>query len=83
MPIGNGPDIEQFNREEDRQIRLQDKVDKWWHSLDSNYQFELVEPYYPDRAHLMDVDEMWNGLDWSKKISLWEEELEGFHGVKV
>lgn len=83
MPIGNGPDIEQFNREEERQIKLQEKIDAWWNDLDDNHKFELIEPYYPDRAHLMGLTEMWKGIDWSEKVGLWEEEQEGFHGVKA
>lgn len=58
-------------------------VNDWFHSLDDNHKFELLEPYYPDKLHLMGMDEAWEGLDWGEKVSLWEEELEGFRGVKV
>ena len=81
--IGNGPDIEQFNREEEKQIKLQDKVQAWWDGLDDNRKYELLEPYYPDKLHLMGMDEAWEGIDWSERVSLWEEALEWFHGVKV
>ena len=79
--IGNGPDIPSYNKEEDKRIKLAEKIDEWWNSLEDSEQFELLEPYYPDKLHLMEMDEAWEGLDWSEKVSLWEEELEGFHGV--
>jgi len=73
MPIGNGPDIEQFNRKEEEQIRLQDKVEKWWYSLDDNYKYELLESYYPDGLNLMEMDEAWNGLNWDDKWDIYAE----------
>lgn len=60
--------------EEERQLRLQEKVEEWWYGLDDNYKFELIESYYPDDAHLMNVDEMWNGLDWNDKWDIYRGE---------
>lgn len=57
--------------EEEKQARLKEKVAIWWRDLDSNYKLELMESYYPDEAHLMDVDEMWNGLDWNDKWDIY------------
>lgn len=74
MPIGDGPDIEQFNREEERQIRLQEKVDKWWFDLEYDIKVELMENEYPDDAPLLEVDEMWNGLDWNEKWDIYRGE---------
>ena len=74
MPIGDGPDIPQYNEEEERQIKLQEKVDKWWFDLEENYKYELIESYYPDDAYLMSVDEMWNGLDWNDKWGIYSGE---------
>ena len=75
MTIGSGPDCYDGNvPEEDKQIKLQEKVEEWWRGLDENYQFELLEPYYPDKAHLMGVDEMWNGLDWNDKWDIYKNE---------
>ena len=77
MPIGNGPDIEQFDRKAEEQQRLYEKVDKWWYDLDDNYKFELIEPYYPDKAHLMSTDVMWKGLNWNDKLDIYYGEHEG------
>jgi len=78
MPIGNGPDYyDGINRLEDEQIKIQNVVDKWWHSLDDNYKFELLEPYYPDKLHLMGMDEAWNGLDFKDKWEIYKDEKEG------
>ena len=74
MSIGNGPDIPSYNEEEERQIKLQEKVDKWWFDLEENYKYELIESYYPDDAYLMNIDEMWNGLDWNDKWDIYRGE---------
>ena len=75
MPIGNGPDCYNGNvPEEDEQVRLQDKVEKWFYDLDETYQRELLEPYYPDDSNLMSTTEMWNGLDWNDKWDIYTNE---------
>lgn len=77
MPIGNGPDIEQFDREEEDEQKLHEKVAEWWRDLDGSYRFELLEPYYPDKLHLMGMDDAWNGLIWQDKLDIYNE-AEGF-----
>lgn len=74
MPVGNGPDIPSYNEEEEKQLRLKEKVDKWWYDLEENYRYELMESYYPDDAYLMNVDEMWRGLDWNDKWDIYRGE---------
>ena len=71
----------EVNKDEEEQIALQIKVDKWWHSLDEDYQIELMENFYPDKAQLMDLDAMWGGLKWQDKLDIYQE-AEGF-GVRV
>lgn len=36
---------------------LKSKVQAWWNDLDDNEQYELLEPYYPGKAHLMGLTE--------------------------
>ena len=74
MPIGNGPDIPQHNKDEEEQLQLQEKVDRWWFDLEENYKYELIESYYPDDAYLMSIDEMWNGLDWNDRWDIYRGE---------
>jgi len=58
--IGNGYDYYNgINREEDRQVNLGDEVQDWWDSLTDNRKYELLEPYYPDKLHLMGMNEAW------------------------
>jgi len=72
MPIGNGPDYYNGNvPEEDRQVRLQKKVDDWFWSLDASFQRELLEDYYPDDSNLMSITDMWDGLDWNDKWDIY------------
>ena len=75
MVIGNGPDYYDGNvPEEDKQIKLQEKVEEWWCSLAYDYKIELMENNYPDEANLIEVDEMWNGLDWNEKWDIYRGE---------
>ncbi len=75
MPIGNGPDYyDGVNKIEEEQLRLREKVDKWWNDLEDSYKYELVESYYPDKAHLMSADTIWEGLDWNDKWDIYRGE---------
>ena len=74
MPIGNGPDIPSYNKDEEEQLRLKEKVEEWWHELEENYKYELIENYYLDDAYLLSVDVMWNGLDWNDKWDIYRGE---------
>ena len=56
------------NKEEDRLVQLGDKVQEWWDNLDDNTKYELVVNYYPDKPHLMGLDEMWDGLSWNDMV---------------
>jgi len=73
--IGNGPDYYTgINREEDRQVNLGDEVQDWWDSLTDNRKYELLEPYYPDKLHLMGMNEVWEGLSWEDQLEIYKEE---------
>ena len=75
MPIGNGPDCYNGNvPEEDKQIKLQKKVDDWWHSLSEGYKQELLENYCPDSSNFTSVDEIWDGLDWDDKWNIYTQD---------
>ena len=77
MPIGNGPDVPSYNKDEEERIKHQDEVEKWWNSLDESYQIELMEDFYPDKPIILDADEMWSGLEWQDKLDIYQE-AEGF-----
>jgi len=73
MGIGkDGYDVPTYNDQEEKQIKLQEKVDKWWYELEESYKCELMEDYYPDDVSLMSTDDMWNGLDWNDKWGIYK-----------
>ena len=75
MGIGTGPDCYNGNNpEEDRMVRLGNEVQEWWDSLEFGEQFELMDIEYPDHAHLLDIEGMWEGLDWETKLDIWRRE---------
>ena len=73
--IGTGPDYYNgINREEDKRVKLGDEVQAWWDNLDDdNYKFELLECYYPGKAHLMGLTEMFEALDWQDRLDIYRE----------
>jgi len=74
MPILDGYDYYNgVNREEDKRVKLGNEVQAWWDSLDDNYKYELLEPYYPDRLHLMGMNEAFEGLSWEDKLDIYKE----------
>ncbi|MDD2778479.1 MAG: hypothetical protein PHI16_06295 [Methanocellales archaeon] len=76
MPIGNSFDLPEYNKEENERVKVGDKVQEWWDSLDYQVQVELMEIEYPDDSNLMTVDEMWEGLDWKAKVEIYISENE-------
>ena len=71
MSIGDGPDIEQFNRAEEKLVKLGDEVQAWWDSMDDKYKYEIMEGYYPDHSHLLDLTEMWEGISWENQLDVY------------
>ena len=59
------------NKEEDRLVKLSDKVQEWWDNLDYEIQVELIEVEYPDDSNMMEVSERWNGLSWNDKVYIY------------
>ena len=76
MSLGTGPDIPSYDKEREKEVKLGDKVQEWWNDLDDNHKFELLEPYYPDKLHLMGMDEAWDGLSWEDRLDIYREENE-------
>jgi len=75
MPIGNGPDYYTgINKEEDERVKLGDKVQDWWDSLDDNKKYGLLESYYPERLQLMGMDEAWEELIWEDQLDIYNKE---------
>ena len=59
-----------INREEDKQVKLQDTVDKWWNGLSIAYKTKLTEGYNL-LPQLVNVDELWSSLDWNDKWDIY------------
>ena len=71
MTIGNSFDLPEYNKEEDKLVKLGDKVEEWWDDLDYRLQVELMEAEYPDDSNIMEVSEMWDGLSWDDKVDIY------------
>ena len=70
MRIGKeGYDVPTYNPDEEKQIKLQDEVQKDWDNCDNKE--EILESYYPDRIGIDDEDEMYNGLSWDNRLEIY------------
>ena len=54
-------------------IKLYKTIEDWWKSLDYDLKIELMENEYPDEANLIEVEEMWNGLNWEEKYEIYSK----------
>jgi len=61
------------NRAEDAQIKLGEKMQKWWDDLDYGLKEELMENHYPDAMVFCEPDELFEGLDWKDKLAIYYE----------
>ena len=70
MRIGkDGYDIPEYNPEEEKQVKIQNEVQKDWEDCDNKE--EILEDYYPDRIGLDDEEEMYDGLSWEQKLEIY------------
>jgi len=70
MGIGAGPDYYNGNNpEEDRRVKLGEKVQEWWESLDEIEKEEMLEGY-TWKSDLLSYDEFWESLDWDDRLDI-------------
>ena len=73
MPIGNSPEPPEYNKKEDRSVKLGDKVQEWWDNLDDNTKYRQLLPYYYSAWLLKkrNFNEMWGNLSWNAKVDMY------------
>ena len=70
MRIGKeGYDIPDHNPEEEKQIKLQDEVEKDWENCDNKE--EILENYYLDRIGIGDEEDLYDRLDFDQKLEIY------------
>ena len=50
---------------------LKTKMENWFNSLDYDLKVELMADEFPDEAHLIEVEEAWNGLNFEEKYEIY------------
>lgn len=73
MPIGDGPDIPNYDKEREKEIKLGDKVNTWWYNLDEPGKLDVLKAIYPDQVGLIDPDELWERTDWNEQLEVYKE----------
>ena len=65
----DGYDVPEYNPEEEKQVKLQDEVERDWEECENKE--EVMEDYYPDRTGLDDPEDLYEGLDWKQKLEIY------------
>lgn len=73
MPIGDGPDIPNYDKEREKEIKLGDKVNTWWYNLDEPGKLDVLKAIYPDQVGLIGSDELWERTDWNEQLEVYKE----------
>ena len=75
--IGAGHDYYNgVNQADEELVKLGDEVENWFNDLSDNEKFEIMENYYPDKAYLIGLEKMWEGLSWEDQLDIYKEENE-------
>lgn len=82
MSIGNGPDIEQFNRADEALVKLGDEVQGWFKGLNEDEKLIVLESTYPDQVGLIDSDELWERSSWDIQLEAYKDN-NGYNEVKI
>ena len=83
MSLGTGPDIEQFDREREKEVKLGDEVQAWFDSLGDRSKFKLMEQYYPEKAYLVGLNVMWESISFDDQLDIYKEQNGYRDGVMV
>ena len=54
-------------------IKLYKTIEDWWKCLDYDFKVELIAKTYPDEAYLIEVEEVWNGLNFEEKYEIYSK----------
>ena len=54
-------------------IKLYKTVEDWWNDLDYDLKVELMANEYPDEAYLIEVEEIWSGLNFEEKYEIYSK----------
>ena len=47
-------------------VKLYKTVEDWWDDLDYDLKVELMANEFPDEAYLIEVEEVWDGLNFEE-----------------
>ena len=54
-------------------IKLYKTVENWWNDLDYDLKVELMASEFPDEAYLIEVEEVWDGLNFEEKYEIYSK----------
>ena len=75
MPIGNSPDLPEYDKEREIEQRLMDTVYVWWGSLSEQEQWDIIE----DNIGIENIneetnpDEEYGNLSWDEQFAIYKE----------
>ena len=74
MPIGNSPDLPEYDKEREMEQRLMDTVYEWWESLSEQEQWDIIEDYRPEYiTEETNPDEEYGNMSWDEQFDIYKE----------
>ena len=65
-------DVPTYNREEEEEQKLVDKVYDWWESLTEQEQFDIMYDHFPDEIEMeTDVDKFFGDMVWENQLDVY------------
>jgi len=75
MPIGNSPDLPEYDKEREQEQKVLNTVYDWWDSLDSQEQWDIIADYQPENINEdTNPDEEFGNMYTSEQIEIWQSE---------
>jgi len=82
--IGDGPDIEQFDRTREAEQKLMDEVYDWWDSLTEEEQLKVLLDWYPmEITKDTDIDKFFGDMGSERQLHIYKEENGYGEGIQV
>ena len=76
MPVGNSAyEPPTYNKEEEEEQKLADKVYDWWDSMTDQEQFDLMLEWYPTEITKdTDIDKLFGDMGWENQLWIYQRE---------
>lgn len=74
MPIGNGPEPPEYDKEKEMEMREMNKVYDWWETLSEQEQWDIIADYMPENINEeTDPNEEYGDMLWDEQFDIYRD----------